>query len=1214
MESKIHLTDIDSTFKYSRINPETIIEIHKEQEQRLEAFAAMIKYIPFSALVIGHCGTIFAANKAIKEQLSCGEDELFGFNFFQLTDYIDFYNVSKHNTHKINVLCYWNKTIIKNIKITKHSLGNSKISMYEFDFSESKIFNSPENQLYTIPENCIEQINSQYNNKNLFDNKDTGFALHKMIFDAGGKACDYVFLDVNPAFEALTGLKRESIINKSIKEVIPEIENYWIDNYGRVATTGEPMHSVQYTKPVDKYFEVLAFSPAKGMFASMLTDVSAIQYTENQLIENERKFKEQNIKLQQLILELRTANEKLAQKNKEIIETGQQLQENENRLNLVLNLSKQGFWEWEIQRNKHFCSPFIMNLLGIEAQDLVNFDFHKLVEDKVEYYDFDRLRTGVRELIGGEIQLFSHEFRFKTTENKLRWLLTYTFITERQPSGLATKMIGLAIDITERRQAIEQFDLFFTLSFDLLSILNFDGYLCQTNIAWYKTLGWDDETLLNRPWLDFVHHDDREKAYQFIDSIKHGELIHDLHIRLLCENGSYKWFSWKSFPLFDEKLIYSIGRDTTELIETNKKLENSRAFLKRSQEIAHMGGWEINSGCNKFTFDSQTASLLDIQPDTELSFRNIINKFCDSSAKKFKSLVYVALKNNTGFDEEFEIKPKNERRKWIRIIAEPNFLKNQLISFSGIIQDITARRQTALELSKSHALLEAVIEQSSIGIVVADASNFKTLFVNNEAARLLGKAKCEIMRLSCADSNWNNWTLIEPDGTNIAPNRFPLVEAILNKNVINNKQCKIRRRDGSESWVQLFSAPVYDNQNEITAGFSLYTDITELKNTEYQLIIAKNKAEESDNLKSAFLANMSHEIRTPLNGIVGFANLLQDDYLDTKSKRDYVNVINESSQRLSQLVEDIVDLSKIHVHQLELYPKEVELIRFMLNICNHFQAEIQNKDNKVKLVFDYYMPQNEIYITIDIIRLKQIMHHLIQNAIKFSNKGVININHKVVDNQSIIFIIKDEGIGIPVEFQKEIFKPFYQINGSLSRELGGTGLGLAICKGLTEIMGGTINLKSEIGIGSEFLVQIPIENIYIKKVVVKEKHNKNRNWHEKQILIVEDDHISYKFLQEVLLPTGAIIIHKKNGLEAVEFIYQEEPAIDLILMDMQLPILSGYEAAYYIREKLPIIPIIAQTALTSAEDQSKAIASGCNKIICKPIIFETLFDVIDEFL
>jgi PAS domain S-box-containing protein len=384
---------------------------------------------------------------------------------------------------------------------------------------------------------------------------------------------------------------------------------------------------------------------------------------------------------------------------------------------------------------------------------------------------------------------------------------------------------------------------------------------------------------------------------------------------------------------------------------------------------------------------------------------------------------------------------------------------------------------------------------------------------------------------------------------------------------------------------------------------------------EYELITAKEKAEESDKLKTAFLANMSHEIRTPMNGILGFAEMLNDDELDQEDRKKYLEIINNNGKMLISLIDDIIDFAKIEAGQIKIVQNDFSLNSLLKQVHSSFLSEnLKKEKSKVNLKMIRAFNDDECYIKSDPNRLRQVLNNLISNAFKFTSEGYIEFGYKVKHKKTLKFYVKDTGIGIPEKKLGEIFSRFIQADNSPTRKYGGSGLGLAISKGIVDLLGGRMWATSKESEGSAFYFEIP----YIKaeKVIEVERKKKARTdyvWDGKVFLIAEDDKFSFKFLEGFLRQTKAIILHAEDGKEAVELCLKNKD-IDLVLMDIQMPEMNGLEATKEIKKFNRDMPIIAQTANAITEERQKCIKAGCDDFITKPVNITELYSLIDRYL
>jgi signal transduction histidine kinase/CheY-like chemotaxis protein len=389
-----------------------------------------------------------------------------------------------------------------------------------------------------------------------------------------------------------------------------------------------------------------------------------------------------------------------------------------------------------------------------------------------------------------------------------------------------------------------------------------------------------------------------------------------------------------------------------------------------------------------------------------------------------------------------------------------------------------------------------------------------------------------------------------------------------------------------------------------------------LRREHEDLALAKRKAEESDMLKTAFLSNMSHEIRTPMNAILGFSNLLSHPDINQEEKEEFVNLIKINGKNLLTLVEDIIDISKIDSGQLEIKNAPCRLHDMLMGIYDSFFDDIKRRGlTSLKLYLKEGASDENLEILTDEHRLRQIFVNLVGNAIKFTDRGFVEFGYTLQDSQFVKFFVKDTGIGLPKGKEAEIFERFSKYNNDKERLYGGTGIGLSIVKHLVELMGGEIWVESEPLVGTIFYFTLPFHKIESKQLKKKKAGKKKYvyNWEGKTFLVAEDEEDNFRYIEVALSLSNASLIWARDGKEAVE-IFKKIDNIDLVLMDIKMPLLDGYSATREIKKINKSVPVIAQTAYALSEEKDKSLAAGCDDYIAKPISYEDLLSTIHKFV
>jgi len=451
---------------------------------------------------------------------------------------------------------------------------------------------------------------------------------------------------------------------------------------------------------------------------------------------------------------------------------------------------------------------------------------------------------------------------------------------------------------------------------------------------------------------------------------------------------------------------------------------------------------------------------------------------------------------------------------------------------------------------------------------------------------------------------------VHPDDCETAMNAMR--NHLSGKEAMYECEYRIKNARGNYQWFHDAGKIVFrEGERILVAG--IVTEISERKRIEAQIKEARLQAELANQYKNQFLANVSHEIRTPVSGMVGFASLLRSEELDSETKKLYIDIIESSSKQLLNLVNDIIDISRIEAGELKINKAPCELHKILKETETLFE-QLKHTRGKGNLKIKLNVPEKvkELFILTDPDRLKQILINLIGNALKFTEEGSIDFGYEI-ENNRLRFFVSDTGIGMTEEDLKVVFERFKRTEQA-HRKYDGTGLGLAITKGLLDLLDGSVSVKSQVGKGSVFTFTIPYEPVKPEQAKSpKEKVTDTERLRGKKILIAEDEKINRMYLEIILKDLPIQIFWAQNGLEALE-IFREHEEISLVLMDIKMPLMDGEEAMQKILALKPGTRIVAQTANALSSDREKYLESGFVDHITKPIDKKQLIQIMEKWV
>lgn len=748
------------------------------------------------------------------------------------------------------------------------------------------------------------------------------------------------------------------------------------------------------------------------------------------------------------------------------------------------------------------------------------------------------------------------------------------------------------------------------------------------NLSWVATEEFDQilgleasDASIRDTWLDFIHPDERQPMLDYIKKeVFHERKPMKKEFRIVKRNtdetrwilalGNFEYCTTGNPLTFagtiqditelkrNEELIRRKNEEINEknriYKELNNQLESLNQQLEASEETYRRLFESITDsvfikeannegGLQKFIKVNDVACKRLGYSMEELLNKNILDIHSEKTRHKIADIYHNTIKNGS-YTTEVEHVTKDGLLFPVELSTSSFQLKGKTY-IHAIARDISKR----VAAEAQNRMLKYSLDIFTDGIYWMNNSN-RIVYVNEAGARQLGYSINEILGMHLLDINSSFtkaglrdlWYKLRNDGS-------------YNGEIIH------KREDGTEIIFEVHSVYVLFEGNEYCNGFA--RDITERIQFEKELITAKDKAEESDRLKTAFLQNMSHEIRTPLNAILGFAELLTYSYEERAVLEEYTDIIKERGNDLLAIIEDIFDIAKIESGHVEIFLSEKrigdmveEIKRFFIQQCKH-----KNKDG-VELRFNLQCLNNQTVIRTDVEKLKQILFNLLANAIKYTDSGHIELGCYFEKKQLLTFYVSDTGIGIHKDDQQRVFERFVQIEPCKNRLYGGKGLGLAITKGLVEAMGGKIWIESEPGAGSTFTFSMPGE---VAEILLESDTSEKsiaesaKKLADKKFLLVEDDIHNARFIKEFLQKMPAEVCHVISGTEAIEKVLNFNP--DLVLLDLGLPDISGFEVAKRLLQIAPETKIIAQSAYVTPADIKKAFESGCIDFLSKPI-------------
>lgn len=701
-------------------------------------------------------------------------------------------------------------------------------------------------------------------------------------------------------------------------------------------------------------------------------------------------------------------------------------------------------------------------------------------------------------------------------------------------------------------------------------------------------MGWAKEAELYR-------RDDKEVMETGIPKLQYEE-------PQTTPEGDTIWLKTSKVPLRNtaNEIIGVLGtyEDITERKKTELALQQSEENFRRTLEESPFGIRIVSSdGKTKFV-NREFLKIFGFESFEEYLSAPIKSYYAEKSLLEHEQRKQ-ARQSRQFTDEQYELEIfcKDGKSRTLHVYRKELFWDGTRHEMA-IYQDITFKKQAEEKLR----LLGASVEQSPVCIVIVNrygrieyVNQTFTLTTGYSAEEAIGMNP-RILKSGYHDKSYykNLWDTILSGKD--------WVGEFLNK-----------KKNGQLYWESAIISPVADENGTISHFVAIKEDITAKRKITEELIRAKERAEESDRLKSAFLANLSHEIRTPMNAIMGFTQLLDGESYSQEKKHEFIEIIQKSGQYLLSVIDDIIEISRIETGQIAPSMTKTDIDHLMRSLHERIQITIP-EEKDIRLVYESSEPEKNVFIETDEVKLQQILTNLISNGIKYTEKGYVKFGYRLAGSNEIDFYVEDTGIGIDPKFHNRIFDRFGRVEGDVAVRKGGLGLGLAIAKAYAELLGGTIRVESEPGKGSIFTVSLPCKIYTETAEQISDAHfSSSSNELQLKILIAEDDEINFIYLRELFANANFTILRASNGREAVDICLQNSD-IDLVLMDIKMPGMSGTEALKEIRKKCPSLPVVAQTAYAMSGDEQRILAEGFDGYVAKPITSEKLMDTIETVL
>ena len=854
------------------------------------------------------------------------------------------------------------------------------------------------------------------------------------------------------------------------------------------------------------------------------------------------------------------------------------------------------------------------------------------------------------QVLGGEKMVFEFD---EIIENERQF-----FEVHLNPIILKLKVVGvsaISTNVTDRKRneklILKERNLaqkYLDIAGVMMIVINLKGVVTLANKKACAILGYKEEEILGKNWFEhFIPDRFKKEVLPVSKKLLSGDfkVVETFENKILTKSGEERLIDWKNTVLKDEQGNIIAHLSSGEDITDRRKIE--QALLESQNELNTI----LNAFDDGVYLCSSDYEILYLNPAMQDKIGyDAVGQNC------YKSIYKV---NEPCTWCYFDDLTKEKRKTFIEVelngrnyIVSSVLLKNR--TKLSVYHDITKIRKAEQEIRNSEAKYKSLYEQAPLPYQSLDEDGC-FIDVNPAWLKTLGYERDEVL------GKWYG-SILHPDYVERFKKNFPVLKE---KGEVTDVHFELKKKNGEYIHININGCSSYGPNNVFQKTYCVFSDITneqkafaklvksELdlnkQNEKYkvlniELTIAKEKAEESNRLKTEFLNNISHEVRTPMNGILGFSNQLKKPNISFEKQKNYVDIISSSTNQLLQIIDDIIEISSLETKQVTVSEKEVCINDLLVQLFSVF--DIKAKENKIPLYLKKSLSDEASTIIIDASMFTKALGNLLDNAIRFTNEGFVEFGYRLISVKTktlksqrekketlgpqditivkkpveLQFFIKDTGIGIEPEKHKLIFERFSQENVDVARDFGGLGLGLSIAKENIKLLGGDISLKSEKGKGSTFFVTIPYKLVNIDKKTNQPKYSDTISSSDQvnkkyTVLVVEDENLNHLYFEALLedIDFNISALHAENGQEAVEMC-EKNSKIDLVLMDLKMPVMNGFEASRQIKLFRPELPIIAQTAYSTKSDREKALKAGCDEFISKPISEDSIVELIRSHL